>query len=140
MIDVLADVVLVEPDAAIRCKRDVLGIDHIDLSVDIVRILEIDVPEPARSLMRQLQRHRIADALPGADTDPPVLSDAAASRTARRPQQTDHLDRALRSSSSQIEIRRAGFERTSGKQVDRRRPMLDPPHASMIVDFDTQAV
>src|SRR3954466_13446047 len=86
VIDILAHVVLIQSNAAVGCECDVLRVDHIDEQVDIVRVLEIDVPEPAWPLMRQLQRHGVANPLPHADTDPAVLRNTTPACTARGPE------------------------------------------------------
>src|SRR5262249_50748648 len=64
VIDVLADVVLVGPHAAVVGEGQVLCIEQIDRYVARADILERDLPKPGRGGCRQAQRHPEAQRLP----------------------------------------------------------------------------
>ena len=58
MIDVLADVVLVEPHGCVRRERDVLRVDEIELLLRGRRVEQAHVPEPRGRVLREHERDR----------------------------------------------------------------------------------
>ena len=140
VIDVLADVVLVQADRTVSGEPDVLRIDEIELEVGVLGVLDIHMPEPAGALMRQLQSHRIAKALPRTDPDPSVLGDPASARRARRPEQAASLATSVRQATAQVELGKPALYGVRQEQIDHRRAMVDTPDTAMVIDFDTQTV
>src|SRR3954471_13342912 len=102
VIDVLTDVVLIQPHTSVWRERHVLCVDDIDLQLDVIRVFEIDMPEPTRLLMRELQCNRVADALPHPDAYPSILRDPPTSCARGRTQQTRELHSTVRRVNAQI--------------------------------------
>src|ERR1700686_5940036 len=69
MVDVLADVVLIEPYRAIRREGQVLYVCQVDRGLDLAHIFQPHMPEPGRRSSCEHENDCIVDVPPATDTE-----------------------------------------------------------------------
>ena len=109
VVDILADVVFVEPHRAVRRQRKVLCVRQIHTLRRRTGVLEANMPEPGRRVPGEHKRDRVVDTAPRADTHYAAAGciDLKAS-AAQRSEQRRPFDRF--GVTAQVQIRGATLE------------------------------
>ena len=123
VVEVLADISLVEPDRGPRRQRHVLQIHQVQPQRQRALVLQIHMPEPRRRAGRQHQLDPVGHATP-----PALVPDPARTRQARlllaprrgRAEQRCEADAAIGLMAAQPKIGRARLQRAGRKQVQRQ--------------------
>ncbi len=138
VIDVLADVVLVQPHRAVRRERKVLRIDQVDVLRRIAAVVQLHVPEPRRRVVRQHQPHAVLQPLPGTGARQRVAArDTGKTRRAARPEQRGALQRRVMP--AQVQVRRPALELVADEQIDDEVTAVDTADRAVRVDLRAQA-
>src|ERR1700676_3667847 len=136
MVDVLADVVLIEPHRAIRREGQVLYISQIDGSLCFAHVFQPYMPEPGSRSSCEHERNCVVDALPVTDANQISRGVLVKPGTADRPDEGSRFDGWY--AFAQIQIRRATLDLIADEQRQRDLPVLEAPQRSVSVDFGAQ--
>ncbi len=135
VIEVLADVVLVQPHRAVVGQRNVLCVDQIDPACLACGVLQRDMPEPRRRRPGQHQRHAKAQARPLAGDLDAVPARADSARAAG-PEQRRPFDAGAMA--AQIEVGRTALELVAEKGVDHHVAVIDASDGAVPVHLHDQ--
>ena len=137
VVEVLADVGLVQPDGAPGRQRQVLQVDQIQPQRQTACVVQVQMPEPGVGRGRQRQFHPVVHAVPIALVPNPASGRALAPRRCRA-QQGYRGDTAIGLVATQPEVGRAGLQCAGGKQVDHQAPALQRPQPAVGLQHGVQ--
>ena len=119
VVEVLADVGLVQPDGGPGRQRQVLQVDQVQPQRQRAGVVQLHMPEPGVCCGRQHQLHPVLHTAPIALVPHAATVRLLAARR-RRPQQGHWRGAAIGLMAAQPEVGGAGLQRAGGKQVDRQ--------------------
>ena len=122
VVDVLAEVVLVQPHRGVLRERNVLRADEIHRLGVRAGVLQRDVPEPRRRRLGQHQRHAKGDALPLTRDVQRVGVEPHRARAARPEQRRPLHARAV---APQVQVGRAALQFVAEEGVHDHRAAID---------------
>ena len=133
MIDVLADVVFIQPNGPVRGNGKILHIDQIVFDRIRAPVFKLDLPAPGRPILRQNQPRLISKPLKLPLGDKTFLMHSKAAWAVRTQQRCDAMRVAH---DSEKEVGRGRFRLIPRKQVDDNVLVGKSPDGSVPVDFD----
>jgi len=145
VVDVLADVVLIQPHGRIRREREVLQEQHVETHRFGTGVLDAHVPEPGWRVGRKPQGHAVTKPLPIARAfELAGIGVDAPARRAARPEQPCGLEGRLCSlicsrKAPQDQVGRAAFERRADEQVNDNVAEGQTAQSAVVMAFDAQS-
>ncbi len=130
VVQVLADIGLVQAQRIPGCQRHVLQVDQVQPQRRRAGVGQLHMPEPGICLRRQHQFQRVAHTAPQALLPHPAAMGLLAPRR-RRAQQRHRAEAAIGLVAAQPEVGQAGLQRAGREQVDGESTALQALQATM---------
>ena len=116
VVEVVADVVLVEPHRAVVSEPQVLGVDEVERHPIRSQVLQLDMPEPGGGGLRQGQAQGAADAAPV--SRPAAARLGRGDQWGRRAGAEQRRPAAKLSEPAQIEVDRTALQRIAEETIE----------------------
>ncbi len=135
VVEVLADVVLVEAHRAVMGQGQVLCVDQVQGGHGIAGIFQGHMPEPGRRRLRQDQRDGEANVLPGAGQRQ-TLAVKTHLRWTARAEQGDGLGH--RAKPAEIQVRRTALYLVAQEQIDNNVLVIETADGAVVIHLHPQ--